>query len=464
MSDQQEHVVWLPLRPGSSWRGEGIAQTVENILTHAPAETKFCVVVSKDHAPDLQKVLERHPNVRVRPINFGTRRKKKPIELTVSSRESIGLLEFAASKFRLPRFEGVAHRWALLKYTITLYWLYFLQRRGWFLRGRKVYWFPAPIIPGTEHLRASKLCSFWDPFVFEYREFSRVAPVLLRKFRTHFGEAALISTQSQANKDYLTRVLKLDPSKISVVHNGSPSYAHFLPRLEAIGRRNAEGLLDAWSPSNYSGGSLHAVREQMTKDLVNKSILWRLLQKMQQPQDRILMISTQLRPYKGFGALLELMNHLVSNETTFRYQFVFTAKVPTEAKEKYPLLYERIHEILRVPAFQHAILYYIADLVLHPSYVEGGLGVYPQFEAASVGTPALVNVGRHVREQTSDGIAPPHTSTEFSDVSATAEKINNLMSSEALREVNLRETRSLIVEWKTSSKQYANMFDRLANV
>ncbi|MBN4666577.1 glycosyltransferase family 1 protein [Pandoraea nosoerga] len=462
MSDPQEHVVWLPLRPGSSWRGEGIAQTVENILTHAPADSRFCVVVSKDHAPDLRKVLEKHPNVRVHPIGFGKR--KRSVEITLSSQDSPSLIEIAATKFRLPRFHSFSVRWELAKYSLSLYWHYFLQRRGWFLPGRTVYWFPTPIIPGTERIKAKKVCSFWDPFVFEYREFAGIAPILLRKFRSHFEDATWISTQSEANQDYLTRVLKMNPAKITVLHNGSPSYAQFLPKLQAIGKRNAAGLLDAWSPEKYSGESRSAARLQLAKDLVNKSVLWRLLQKVQRPRDKILMVSTQLRPYKGFGALLELMNYLVSNEAEYQYHFVFTAEVPVEAKEQYPILYERIHEIIRVPAFQHAALYYIADLVLHPSFVEGGLGVYPQFEAASVGTPTLVNIGRHALEQTSDQTPPPHTSAVFTDVRATAKKIEALMASEALREANLRETRDLVVEWSESSQQYANMFDRLANV
>jgi glycosyltransferase involved in cell wall biosynthesis len=106
----------------------------------------------------------------------------------------------------------------------------------------------------------------------------------------------------------------------------------------------------------------------------------------------------------------------------------------------------------------------MSDLVLHPSYVEGGLGVYPQFEAASVGTPCLVNVGRHVLEQRSDRTLIAKTTSDFVNLNRTIEKIEDLMQSENERILNIKESESLRVSWKASSERYADIFKKVINV
>jgi glycosyltransferase involved in cell wall biosynthesis len=171
------------------------------------------------------------------------------------------------------------------------------------------------------------------------------------------------------------------------------------------------------------------------------------------------MISTQVRPYKGFDLLLQFLNHLVCCETEFRYQFIFTAALSEKIRNMYPLLYERIHEITRVSNKQHALLYYISDLVLHPSYVEGGLGVYPQFEAATMGTPTLANIGRHIFEQSPDAThVPCHYAIDFTKTNALVARIHDLMVSEEMRANNLLETQRLTVHWEDSAKKYSEAF------
>ncbi len=41
MTEKKKLVVWVPLPPNSSWRGEGIAQTIENIFTKKYKQTKI---------------------------------------------------------------------------------------------------------------------------------------------------------------------------------------------------------------------------------------------------------------------------------------------------------------------------------------------------------------------------------------------------------------------------------------
>lgn len=449
--------MWVPLRPGSSWRGEGIAQTIENILLHASRGAKFCLVVSAEHAVELRKIFKDYENIRIKSIGFDRDNNNGYKSVSLEKTSKATLIDFVWNKLPKPNFG----RFENIFYILSLYSYYFLQRNGLFLRGCDLFWFPTPVIPGTHLLKGRKICSFWDPFVFEYRDFSGISLVLLKKFIRHFKDANKVITQSEANKNYLVDVLGIDDGKIKVINNGSPSYEKFFEELEKIGRHNSNGLLRLWSPNVFHGRNIKDAEQKLFKDAINKSILWRLFYKNSKKKSRVIMISTQLRPYKGFGVLLELMNNLVSHENDERFNFVLTSEIPKEQKDKYPLLYERLHEITRVPASQHAMLYYIADLVLHPSYAEGGLGVYPQFEAASVGTPSLVNIGRHVLEQEKFCKNIDSTSADFSEIEATAAKVRLLMNSQIEREKNLEETKSISVRWVDASAEYVELLRKV---
>lgn len=464
MSEKKEVAIWIPLRPGSSWRGEGIAQTIENIVTHLPKDVLCNIVVSHEHAVDLGEVIKDYSNIKV--VKFGfSLFKKSRYEITESSNFKVSLLQLVLSKIKVPfvgRFDGSLKN---IRYISTLFFYTQLQRCGLFLPQCGLFWFPSPIIPFSEKLSGKKIFSFWDPFVFEYREFSDIAKVLYKRFYGLYKSADLVTTQSEANKSFLVGVFKLPAEKIMVINNGSPDFSKYLPSLEKAGRRNAEHLLRIWGSVSYFAESYKAAMEKLLKDNINKSILWRLLYKANHQNECTVMVSTQLRPYKGFGILFEVLDRLVKTESAHRYQFIFTSDVPPTIKDKYPVLYERIHEINRVSNKQLAQLYYMADLVLHPSYVEGGLGVYPQFEAASVGTPALVNIGRHVYEngQKGNDNVPPLTSADFVDVEATVCRIEQLATSQEEREANINESRQLAIEWSESSKKYAEIFKGLSN-
>lgn len=452
-----EIAVWLPLRPEASWRGEGIAQTVENIISNLPSDIICNIVVSRKHAEDLAAFVENHPNVRLRAIGFGIN-KKIAIDARVPLRA--GLFELVASKIKLAR--GLKLQWlcANVAYIFSIYLFSFLQRMGFYIRGASILWFPSPVIPGLGILKGRKIYSFWDPFVFEYREFSDIAPVLLKKFQGVYRDADVITTQSQANKDFLENVFQISRERIEVINNGSPSYVQFLPALEFVGRRNKPGLLAQWAPLKYFGTTREGAIDRLIKDQINKTILWRLFSKLCTDRVRVIMISTQARPYKGFGILLELLSRLVEREDFYQFQFIFTSELPAEDKKRYPRIYERVHEITRVSNKQHALLYYVSDLVLHPSYVEGGLGVYPQFEAASVGTAALINLGRHVQEQLSVAGCSASNCVDFTQIDVVVERIIALMKSEQLRRENIQDSIRLAIPWALSASKYADIFKR----
>ncbi len=460
MSNSSELVIWIPLSPKNSWNGEGISRTIENILEHLPRDIICQMVVSKNHALELAGLAAKYPNIQIKTFGFTARYKN----VKKGDTKNDGTIEFIITKIkplswlRKKLTSGLVQR---VQYVFYVHLYAFLQRWNLFLPDRKVFWIPVPGIPALGWLRAKKIFSFWDPFVFEYKDFADINAFLFKHFASLYRDAELLITQSQANKDFLTNVFQVSPEKIEIINNGNPDYSEFYNQLDAIGRRNKDGLLNLWAKSEYLALTYKEANNKQVHDLLNKSILWRLLYKLT-PRDRVLMISTQIRPYKGFNLLLEFLNNLVQNETEFRYQFIFTAELSDDMRNLYPALYERIHEITRVSNPQHALLYYISDLVMHPSYVEGGRGVYPQFEAASVGTPSLVNLGRHVFEQSPQAMSTPtHYAVDFTNTQELQRRIHELMSSEEARQLNLMETRQLSICWADSAKKYGETFKKV---
>lgn len=459
MSEKTEVIVWIPLPAKAKWKGEGINRTIENIFRHLPAHIICHVVVSSWQASDLMKLAKDYPHVRVCPMG---RRKKINLH-TVQSDADLphSFWEWISNKIKLGsliKYKGNP-LWSYIKYFFDLYFYSLLQRFNLFVPDKSVIWLPLPHLNGLSLLKGKKIYSFWDPFVFEYREFSDGNQVVFKKLFSSYRQANAIITQSQANKDFLINLFQVEAQKIEVIPNGSPEYSHLLDSLTAIGRRNKEGLLAKWMKPQHTDSSQKEAVNTITESMINKAILWRLLYKLNKPTDKVLMVSTQVRPYKGFDLLIQILNELVKQETTYRYQFIFTTNIPDKMKERYPLLYERLHEIIRVSDEQHALLYYVSDLVIHPSHVEGGLGVYPQFEAASLGTPTLVNIGRHVLEQDNSKLS--HHAENFTDIDKLLVRIHDLVSSEQSRQLNLEETRELIIPWQSSAKKYGDVFEKM---
>lgn len=451
--------IWMPLRPGSSWRGEGIAQTVENILSNLSSNINCTLVVSKTHAAELDAILEKCPNIRLACVGF---KSKQHAEIDTDSVPKSSFFQLVSSKIKFNLLKKFSSYFNSLCYIATMYFYTELQRFGFFLPKSQIIWVPTPIIPFIGNLRGNKIFSFWDPFVFEYRDFSDISNILYKHYRNVYSRANAIITQSQANRSFLTDVFNMNEIKIHVINNGSPDFSSFLKEFEPIGKRNPKSVVDLWGRKTFKGKNKQDAYNKLIADSINKTILWRLGQKFDSKKDRIIMVSTQCRPYKGFGVLFEVLDKLVKSEKLFRYQIIMTSSVPSKIKDKYPLLYERIHEVIRVTNKQLAALYYMSDLVLHPSYVEGGVGVYPQFEAASVGTPCLVNIGRHVLEHDSCDEPPQFTTTNFVDVPLTIGKIEKIMLSDDEKNMNVIESKKLAISWQDAAKKYDDVFLSMA--
>jgi len=458
-------LVWVPLRPGSHWRAEGIAQTIENALSEIN-NLNITILVNKEHYYTLEEQFEAQDNVNIIPLSFKWLLFKIISERTeIKKYNSTNLASYEISTTKslidmflnkiFSKFQKINLFSTSIGYAVRLKIFTLLQRTGHFRQYQKI-WLPVPIIPWIAQLKGETILSFWDPFGFEYREFSDISPYLHENFLVTFNKVTHIITQSNNNKDYLTHVFGIDDSKISVVYLGYPDYSKF---VSTQANNTKDELLASWKVPVIKSNDRAAFMKGLHKELINHSMLFRLHKRLD-TDTKIIIISTQHRPYKGFETLFKILEILIKNYSTNIY-FIFTGLVPGDLKEKYAHFHENIVEINRVSNKQHALLYLISDLALHPSYAEGGLGTYPQFEAASVGTPCIINRGRHTDEMIK--VFDTNLSkivSDFTDTETSVQKIIDLLDNKKLSSDNVQLIMNSHRSWTTASQEYETIFTK----
>lgn len=455
MSDTQKLLIWLPLRPGSAWRGEGIAQTVEQIVSNLSPLIRVEILTTPECAVAFDEKLKSRCKIHTLRLAGKSR---KVVSLTANESLTPSLIDLLAAKLGVKKFMRLSDILTLPLYIIELKWLCFQINHNRKFSNFDYFWFPAPNIYGIKGLRVRKVISFWDPFVFEYRDFGDVANVLYPMFFETYRSADKIVTQSGTNKDYLVNVMNLNSTKVHVINNGSPDYS---PYKRSQNELSNENILRLWAKGHYQGQDKSSAIASFVKDKINHSILWRLLQKRQGSACKIVLISTQDRPYKGIALLMEIFN-LYLQRYTEDIQIIFTTELQPEHRKKYPALVNRLHEITRVSQAQHALLHSISDLAIHPSFVEGGLGAYPQFEAESLDRPSLVNRGRHIDEMIRAGMLNDSEveiiSADFTNKDFACQKINILLTVPQAAEENIECIRKCRVSWTDSGALYSKLF------
>lgn len=458
--------IWLPLPASSGWRGEGIVQTVEHFLAHLPGDSLplvFELVVSPVHASLVAEQFRSHPQVRIRPLKFLTGKGRR------QAFSADRLHQVLSRPTIFDQIRAALHRWApknpwwsyggWLRYGFILSIYVGLQRLGCGFRNR-VFWFPSPLIPLTAPLRGRKVCSFWDPFIFEYGAFQQVGRKLYPAFLRHFSQADRIITQSEFNRTYLTQVLGIPSDRIHLVRNGSPDYSQYRFPDDCAAQSTRERILQDFGRKIFYG-PYSMVLDRYVDQALAKSLLMRLLTKRKaDPGLKTIFISTQYRPHKGLDEWMEVVLRLVRGEgTAFRYQFVFTTPLPPEIRQHFPDLREPIHEFYRLSNRDHATIYQLSDLVVHPSHAEGGAFPYPLFEAASLGVPCLVNRGRHLDEALE---SCPDLACAVFDVNRPAEavqKIDRCLQEPEWRNHILKAARSAWRDWDDAAQEYCRVFE-----
>lgn len=121
------------LPPNSSWRGEGIAQTIENIVRNISPERKIEIVVSSKHAEMLVGLEKSNPNISVLTLGFRGKSTKKTIgyvSLNEVEKDSLWDLVIAKLPIIPAIFRKVGMYVSQLEYLLSLYIYSHLQRRG----------------------------------------------------------------------------------------------------------------------------------------------------------------------------------------------------------------------------------------------------------------------------------------------------------------------------------------------
>ncbi len=439
-------LVFIPLPPTSRWKGEGIAQTIENIIRYS-GPIKFSLVIGKHIEAEVYRALE--PEI-----------KSKRVELI-----TIGVFK--------SRLEDSSRFHRLLKQgCFYLDLIYFIAKQ--FIKkitkisNYKATFVPVPMFAIMASIFSERLVvSFWDPFVFEYPHGYgygfRMNILKLMKYALH--SATKIVTQSHVNQHYLNDFLGIDIAKVVVIKNGYPDYSPYV-KDQSVTIENINAL---WGqPEKLPEKSrfkayLYYFFQKKAKPFLNqdlkRAILHRLVTKDCDKETKIIMISTQHRPYKGFERLFSVLDLLITKHPQYRFKFIFTGVVPKQLYKKYSWAASLVFELSRLDDYQHAYTYKISDLVIHPSFVEGGMGTYPMFEAASVGVPCLSNIGRHMLEfQALSESDKNILCIDLIEKSASMNGIFNMLVNKELREKNVMLTNSMRVSWNDSGRLYKDLF------
>jgi len=472
MSKKVKNVlIWLPLAPIHNWRGEGIAQTLEHLLLETSNESLYyTILVNPKHYCEAVDIFRKKNNVKVIPLTltwlffrFFPQKKYKYVfdskNQDFSHKIKVDFLDAITTllkklKLRL-KFDVISLLISLFWYGFKLVIFTIFQRLG-FLGKADIIWLPTPIINWSEYLKGKKIQSFWDSFVFEYSEFDDVSLYLFKKYMSLFRKVEYIITQSNNNKNYLVQVFGIPEDKIAVIYNGSPDYSKV---LNDTNFDTKDKIFKIWEKRSIKALSYTEFISRLHHEYINHSVIFRLMKRINS-KTKIVLISTQYRIYKGFGALFKIIDKVIQIDPNV--YFIFTSKIPRKIKEKYFHLHENIFEITRVSNKQHAMLYCLSDLVLHPSYTEGGLGSYPQFEAASLNRPCLVNRGPHTDELCSVfGKKMEKVVCDFTNIEYTVSKIIDILSNPSAREENIQINSSAYIDWKDVAKKYENLFLKL---
>lgn len=455
MRDAQDVLIFFPMPPTTGWRGEGIAQTIENIIRFS-TKTKYTLVVGSHVVNDIQAELsDAIRSERLKILSIGAANAKM---------DSLPEYRFLTSFYKT---------YLTLRFYLSLQFFIFkmfiLSLFG--VNKNRITLLPSPFLAIAALPFSKKIgIFFWDPFVLEFQKFdinSRTLVARLLKYATHL--ATFIITQSQANKNYLTNFFGVDEQKIHVAEHGAPDYGPLLANKVVT----INNIHTFWKENKVDFGNnmlsfyFHVLKKSLTsrhlRTSINKAVLHRLTAKESNKETKIIMVSTQYRPYKGFEPLFDVLSLLTKKyEDKFNFKFIFTGNIPKHLYKKHSWANFFVYEFNRVGSLEHATLYKISDLVIHPSIVEGGLASYPMFEAASLNVPALCNMGRHMFElQTKNKKNIDDVCLDLTNKKESINKILNLLTDKTSSLNNINLINSMRISWADSAAKYEDIFEKL---
>lgn len=179
----------------------------------------------------------------------------------------------------------------------------------------------------------------------------------------------------------------VDRTRTRVIRVAPPDLAGFLPHMQNRAR----------SPSSLSQAA--AVLRQHAAERG-----WEYLYDFPFEDVSYVAVSTQDRVTKNIRVVADAVIRLTRDQR-IDIRMLMTAPLLLGTKwTPLPMMVEgsQAHrEVISMPDLPrpvHAAFYHAAELAVHPSIFEGGMGTFPFYEAVSVGTPCLMADGPHQRE------------------------------------------------------------------
>ena len=272
-----------------------------------------------------------------------------------------------------------------------------------------VWWVPFVGADGIHLLKAPIVAHFFDFVSLEYPAGWSPDDInvlsLHHKFREGFARVErVIVTSKHALRDQLLPHFGVQESQVHIIPNPYPSYYRNILSSVAKAaawpeiRQEAHGIIHHYLQTCLKEGSWPQ------KDIYTLTYLLPYYASLDWTKTDFLFAPTQDRPYKNLPRLIDLMEDLVRHEGMHDLKLVLTTALDMTSQNKLArMVYDRnlTRNVLclpRLPDNVHAALYAAAQMSVHPSYFEGGIGTANFIEGPYLGCPALFAEGPHTRE------------------------------------------------------------------
>jgi glycosyltransferase involved in cell wall biosynthesis len=259
-------------------------------------------------------------------------------------------------------------------------WLLLMSnfKRGLLLHGRRVVLF-------------SDAMPLLFPLGFTQREWSadgHLQAWVLDTQRTLADADGVITYSRHVASEHVERFFGPISGEISVIKHAVPDLRRDLPFVATDRRR--------------TGLSRRLAADLLRRHSAERG--WNYLASFPFEDVSFVAVSTQDRPTKNYGLVVEALRRLIRRDYR-NVKLIVTARI--DAAVAGSQLSNSVREtrmewdvvsMTNLPRTEHAALYHCAGITVHPSLIEGGDIAFPWPESVSLGTPCIVARGPHIDE------------------------------------------------------------------
>ena len=264
----------------------------------------------------------------------------------------------------------------------------------------------------------------------------------------------VITFSRHVAEDHVKHFFGVEEERIRVIPHAPPTLEGVLPFLKG-GARTEE--------SRYRAACL------MRRHATERG--WTYLADFPFEHVPYIAVSTQDRVTKNIRIVVDAIDRLVRSRHS-NFKMFMTAHLHFGTHwTPMPGMIEQMQlnfDVLSMPDLPrdvHAAFYHCAELAVHPSVFEGGRGVFPYYEAISVGTPCIMAAGPHVAEFLEDApemysyVFDPNDADELADL---IERISGEREAVTAKQSDIY-TRLRRRRWDLVASEYAEAATQMAS-